>query len=1088
MPHVELRLLGAFRVLVDGEERPIGARKQRALIATLALRPAARSREVLVGELWPDSDEERGRQSLRHALYEISAAVRADLIAATPEGLRIADGVTVDIRELERAAASGADADLRRAAALYTGDLCAEIEGVDGEAERVRLRGLFASAGETLASRRLDTDPRDAETIARRVIEVDPYREEAHRILLRALAGAGDLAGAAVHHKRLTALLRDELGVEPSAETKRVYASLGRAASPTAARVRRPSMEPPAELIGRRAEYAALMGVVSEAIDARGRNALLVGEAGAGKSRLLDEIAAVAERHGLRVLRAHGTAAEGALPFQLWIDALGPCAADVVALPAPWPAVLATLLPDAARGDPGDVAPELRRTRLFEAVARLLAHVAATAPTLVALDDLHHADPDSIHLFHYVARTSRQRRLAVVAAARPVASGSALDEARTSLEARGDLAVTPLGPLAPDAVGELLVRFGVRADAAWLAPRIAAWTGGNPFFALEVLRALIGQDRLRRDGDGWVWSGPRPADGAPLAPDLPSTVRQTILTRVGALPDPTRRLLELVAVVGAPARLETIAAVAGRDELSLADDLGPALDVGLLREVHEGTTASLSFAHELVADATYQRIPHTVRAAIHRRVAAALEEGGGTSGAIAFHLTAGGETARAAEHWLATAREAEASFAHDDAIRALRSALDALGPSSPRRAEILTSIGDAHMRRGTVALAVAAFEEALAALAPDAHDDRAALQTRIAMAARHYHRHPRALEHAQAAVAHQRARGDGARLAEALIALAWVRYQDGDAAGALGVAEEARAKARAIRDARTELNALHVAVWSRWLGGEASAGPDPADVERLVDALGDDEAAARLLSITSIALGRAGPPNDDIAPARRALGIARRVGSLRAQLEAGEQLVGGLRARGSWHEAIAVADEVRSDVADLDLPGPPDLLGALAMSLALDGDMERTVALAHELIEARRGAPAPVHVSPAVMAASALMTIGHVPSREVIEVERPSCRTCEPAWVAVAARQAALSGDSDRALALADEVEVLTRATPGHAAQAAHIRALVHAWAGRSDEAERAAERARVGYRAAGRADTEVTLERDLETISTVHA
>jgi DNA-binding SARP family transcriptional activator len=653
VPSADLRLLGPFRLLVDGDERAILARKQRALIATIALRATPRSRDALVAELWPNSDEERGRQSLRHALYEINAV--AELIAAARDSLRIAEDVTVDARELERAAASGTDDDLRRAVALYAGDLCPEIEGVNGEAERVRLRGLFASAGETLAARGLDANPREAEQVARRVIEIDPYREEAHRLLLRSLVQQGDLADAAVHYKRLTMLLRDELGVEPSAETKRLYATLGRVAAPAKARIRRPSLEPPAELIGRRAEYAALMGVVSAAIDARGGATLVVGEAGAGKSRLLEEIAAVAERHGVRVLRARANAAEGPLPFQLWIDALAPVAPDVAALSAPWPAVLATLLPEAARGEPGDVAPELRRTRLFEAVARLLAHVAANVPALVVLDDLHQADPDSVQLFHYVARTSRQRRLAVVAASRPVTGGSPLTEARASLEARGDLATVPLGPLAPDAVGELLARFGVRADAAWLAPRIADWTAGNPFFVLEVLRALIGQGLLVREGEAWTWSGPRPTPDAPLAPDLPSTVRQTILARVGALPDATRRLLDLVAVIGPPARLETIAAVAGRDELSLVEELAPALDAALLRET-DGPAAALAFAHDLVADATYQRIPHTVRAAIHRRVASALERRSGTSRAIAFHLTAGGEAAKAADHWIARAR------------------------------------------------------------------------------------------------------------------------------------------------------------------------------------------------------------------------------------------------------------------------------------------------------------------------------------------------------------------------------------------------------------------------------------------------
>jgi len=1081
--HVDLCLLGTFRVLVDGEERAIAARKQRALIATLALHRTPRSRDSLVAELWPESDEERGRQSLRHALYEINATVHPDFVAATMDALRIADDVTVDIRDVEAAVESGDEEDLRRAVALYAGDLCPEIEGVDGEAERVRLRGLVTSAGETLGARRLESDPRDAEQVARRVIEIDPYREEAHRILLRALAAQGDLAASAVHYRRLTALLREELGVEPSAETKRLYTSLGRAAPLASVRVRRPSLEPPAELIGRRAEYGALMSVVSEAIDVRGGAALVVGEAGAGKSRLLEEIASVAELHGLRTLRARASAAEGALPFQLWIDALAPVASDVAALPAPWPGVLATLLPDTARGETGDVAPELRRTRLFEAVARLLAQVAASVPALLVLDDLHQADPDSVQLFHYIARTSRQRRLAVIAATRPVASGDPLDEARASLEARGDLAVTALGPLAPDAVGELLANFGVRADAVWLAPRIAAWTAGNPFFVLEVLRALIGLGRLMRHDDAWTWSGQRPGPDAPLAPDLPSTVRQTILSRVGALPDTTRRVLDLLAVIGQLARLETIAAVAGRDELSLVEDLTPAIDAGLLREA-EGPAAALSFAHDLVADATYQRIPHTARAAIHRRVASVLEQEGGTSRAIAFHLTAGGEAARAAEHWIAGAREAEASFAHDDAIRALESALDALGPSSPRRAEVLTAIGDAHMRRGTAPAAVAKFDEALAALVPGAHDERAVLQTRIAGAARYYHRHPKALEHAEAAVGYYRARGADARLADALIGLAWVRYQDGDAAGALATAEEARAMAQALGDALSEVRALHVAIWSRWLAGEGGASVDPADVERLVAAVGDDESVAQLLSMTSTALGRAGRTAEAVASARRGLEVARRVGSLRAQLETGEQLVETLRTSGSPSEAIAVADEVRADVAGLDLAEPPRLLGELALALASAGDNERAIAVADEIIDARRGGPAPVHAAAGLLAANALLAAGRVPDRAFVDAERPTCRTCERNWLSVAGRQAALSGGAERALALADELE----AAGGPPNGVAHIRALAYARAGLTEEAERAADQARTGYRAAGRADLEARVDRELALISAVHA
>ena len=123
------------------------------------------------------------------------------------------------------------------------------------------------------------------------------------------------------------------------------------------------------------------------------------------------------------------------------------------------------------------------------------------------------------------------------------------------------------------------------------------------------------------------------------------------------------------------------------------------------------------------------------------------------------------------------------------------------------------------------------------------------------------------------------------------------------------------------------------------------------------------------------------------------------------------------------------------------------------------------------------------------MAASALMTIGRMPERDVVEADRPSCVTCARNWMVVAARHAALSGDVERALALADEIASATTGTSLAAALAvAHLRAIAHARAGRSADAERAAEEARAAYRATGRADTLVMLDRDLALISALHA
>jgi len=1087
---IEVGILGPFRVLVDGEERTLPARKQRVLVALLAIH-GHRSRADLIAQLWPDADEDRGRESMRHALHGIRATIGAEVFAARADALAFGDAVSVDSRELERAVAADDESSLERALDLYRGDLCAELDAPHAEAARVRLRGLVASAAERLAARSLADDPHRAAAVARRAIEIDPYREEAHRLILRALAAAGDLAAAAAHYRRVVALLRDELGVDPSAETKAVYAGLSRGPAPAArAAVARPSLEPPAELIGRRAEYAQVVDLVSDAIDGRGGTALLVGEAGAGKSRLLDEIAAVAERHGLRVLRARTVSAEGTLALQLWVDALRGSAADAAALPAPWPSILAALLPDAGDAEAvGAATPELQRTRLFEAVARLLARLSDAMPTVLTLDDLHHADDDSLHLFHYVARTARGRRLAVVASARP-RSAPTLDVVTASLAGRGELRLVTLAPLAPEAVAELLARFGVRREHVdWLAPRVARWAGGNPLFTLEALRALIAQGRLVRQGDTWTWPGEIPSETEPLAPELPPDVRNTILARIGMLPDATRRLLDLASTIGARARLDLLAAVAGRDGLSVADELRPAFDAALLRDQDDARGGGIAFAHELIRDATYQHISFIARAAMHRRVADALEGLGGPPAAIAFHLTAAGEQARAVDHWLAGAREAAARFAHDESARACRAALAALGPTSPRRAHLLALVGDAETRRGATAAAVAAYEEAIAACAPEAADERASLAARLARAAKWYQRHPRALELAIAATEHQRVRGSSAALAEALLGLAWVRYVDGDASAARASAEEARELGRALELPRIEAEALHVIVRARWLAGDALAGISRDDLERLAARLGDDEQTCALYEIAGPALIRMGDGATALVVARRELETARRIGSLRAELKAGEDMTDALLTLGRYAEAVEVADEIRGDIARLDLSGPPTLLGELAIALAFSDREHRAVALAEELLSAARArAGRPVHGDYGISAVDALLASGRLPPRALLEALRPTCRTCDAGWQLVAGRHAVFRGDVGDALRLADELAAAPQNGDARTtARPTQIRALAFLRAGRSAEADEETARARALLRQTGSALLRDRFERDLAILARIH-
>jgi DNA-binding SARP family transcriptional activator len=225
---VDIRLLGGVTVAIDGRPISLAGRHPLALLALLALRPRARTREALVADLFPDSGSASGlRQSLwlvRSALSR--AGIEPDgVIEADSEmiGLRAhARGVT-DVERFERLA-RGTGADPAAAVTVYAGDLA---EGLDHEcfsAERERLADLYEDALAALAEQRLGSgDLAAARQAAERLLARDPLREEAHGVLIAVFGQSGTRSQVVRQWRRLTGVLRRELDVEPLPETEDAY-------------------------------------------------------------------------------------------------------------------------------------------------------------------------------------------------------------------------------------------------------------------------------------------------------------------------------------------------------------------------------------------------------------------------------------------------------------------------------------------------------------------------------------------------------------------------------------------------------------------------------------------------------------------------------------------------------------------------------------------------------------------------------------------------------------------------------------------------------------------------------------------------
>lgn len=231
-----LCVLGGFRAaLTSGEPVALSMRKSRALLAYLALKPdRAHSREHLAALLWGDRDESRAHNSLSQAV----TSLRKGLAVADPPPLVIdSDSLTfrsatatVDALALEQLANGSQSGALEHALDLYQGDLLTGL-GVHEpafedwlELERERLRALAVhSLAKLLELRQKAGEHSRAIVTARRLLELDPLHEAAHRALMRAYAGEGQIGLALNQYRSCVETLRRELGIEPDADTERVH-------------------------------------------------------------------------------------------------------------------------------------------------------------------------------------------------------------------------------------------------------------------------------------------------------------------------------------------------------------------------------------------------------------------------------------------------------------------------------------------------------------------------------------------------------------------------------------------------------------------------------------------------------------------------------------------------------------------------------------------------------------------------------------------------------------------------------------------------------------------------------------------------
>ena len=238
MTSLELVLLGGFQARAAGQVIDISGRKERALLAVLAMPPGEpRSRDKLAALLWSDRGDKQARDSLKQAVLRLrksfGSAHPLPMLADRASLTLDRAAVCVDVQEFEQLIGEGTRDAVERATTLYHGDL---LDGLDVRDvafeewllfERERLRDLARQALARLLDHHMAAAAREhAGAVARRLLALDPLHEAAHRALMQIYAQQGQTALALKQYRLCCDALQAELGVQPEAETKRLYQSI----------------------------------------------------------------------------------------------------------------------------------------------------------------------------------------------------------------------------------------------------------------------------------------------------------------------------------------------------------------------------------------------------------------------------------------------------------------------------------------------------------------------------------------------------------------------------------------------------------------------------------------------------------------------------------------------------------------------------------------------------------------------------------------------------------------------------------------------------------------------------------------------
>jgi len=481
------------------------------------------------------------------------------------------------------------------------------------------------------------------------------------------------------------------------------------------------------QLIGREEELSQLDGFWRRAERGEGHLILLSGEPGIGKTRLVEELTALADLRGGLVLEGHfhpelGVTYLGfrealqdylrSIPVEQARELIGSSAPELVKLVPEVESIIPDIVPNPPMGE-----LEAERLRLFDHVTQFLIRLTRKTPILFVLEDLHWADGPSLMFLHFLLRNTRQLPVLVLGTYRETELDPVRPFYETLLGMNRERLYTRIALQGLDA-GKAAYLISALLDGqveAGLVEAITRDTEGNPFFIEEVVKGLVERDLLGQENGEWNLS-----EGVDTF--IPQSIQIALGKRLDSLSEDGQEALSLASILGREFDMDILLEMSGWDEDRMLDALDEAIKAQLITETRAHGRDTYRFNHILLSQVIYEGINTRRRARFHQQVGEALEKVHAKRldeqiEPLAFHYARAPlkVAEKAVTYGLRAAEKAVAVYAHDQAIQHYTEVLEALHDlDNPQtEAQALELMGDAKMRLYYVKEALTAYENAV---------------------------------------------------------------------------------------------------------------------------------------------------------------------------------------------------------------------------------------------------------------------------------------------------------------------------------------------------------------------------------------